>query len=184
MTIPNLITVFRFLLVPATVWAILGGRMEMAFWFFLVAGVSDAVDGFIARQFGQWSELGAYLDPIADKLLLVSIFVMLAYKGLIPDWLVIMVVTRDALIVGGVMLAAVMENPVAMRPLFVSKATTAAQLALATLVLAEQAFIAGPDWLRGAAIAAVAILTAASAAAYLITWFRHMGGNGEGNDQD
>ena len=111
-TIPNFITIFRFLLVPAVVYALLNGEMGWALAGFVVAGVSDGVDGFIARQFDQRSELGAYLDPMADKLLLVSVFVVLGYMGELPLWLVVAAVSRDALIVSAVVLSTVMGRPV------------------------------------------------------------------------
>ena len=182
MTIPNFITVLRLLLVPLIIYAMMSNAWGWAFAGFLAAGISDGVDGFIARQFDQHSELGAYLDPLADKLLLVSVFVVLGYTQELPLWLVIAAVSRDALIVGAVLLSTVLGNPVPMRPLFVSKANTAAQITLAALVLAELAFSAGPSVLRDALIIVCALLTAASAAAYLVNWMRHMSGNGEGKD--
>lgn len=181
MTIPNLITLLRFFLVPAVVFAMLIGRWDWALAGFVAAGVSDGVDGFIARQFNQRSELGAYLDPIADKLLLVTVFVVLGYMGQLPLWLVLAVVSRDALIVGGVILATIIGNPVAMKPLLVSKANTLAQILLATLVLAEQSF-GTVFWLLGPGLVYLTgILTLASGAAYLVGWIRHMGGDAEGD---
>lgn len=174
-----MITILRFLLVPGVVFALLTGRMEWAFAGFVVAGVSDAIDGFIARQFNQRSELGAYLDPMADKLLLVSVFVVFGFMGELPLWLVIAAVSRDALIICAVLLSTVMGNPVAMKPLFVSKANTAAQIVLAAVVLAELAFQFefGPG--RVVLIVVCGLLTVASAAAYLVAWLRHMNGYGE-----
>ena len=84
MSIPNLITLGRILLVPVVVWAIASGAMLTAFVLFLVAGVSDAVDGYLAKRFKMASELGAYLDPLADKALIVSIYVTLGIAGTIP----------------------------------------------------------------------------------------------------
>ncbi len=179
MTVPNIITILRFLLVPAVVYAMMSGELEWAFAGFIIAGISDGVDGFIARQFDQRSELGAYLDPIADKLLLVSVFVMLGQMGELPLWLVIAVVSRDALIVGAVLLSYVMGNPVVVKPLFVSKANTTAQILLAGLVLGELSFAAAIDNLRAALIVLTGLLTVASAAAYLVAWLRHMNGDGE-----
>src|SRR6185369_9620512 len=99
-TIPNLITLGRILLVPFVVWAIASGAMWIAFVLFLVAGVSDGVDGFLAKRFNMTTVLGAYLDPLADKALIVSIYLTLGINGFIPRWLVILVVSRDILIVG------------------------------------------------------------------------------------
>lgn len=179
MTVANLITVLRFLLVPGIVLALLTHNVYWAFAGFLVAGISDAVDGFIARQFNQRSELGAYLDPMADKLLLVSVFVVLGFMGELPLWLVLAVVTRDALIVCAVLLASVMGKPVAMKPLYISKTNTVVQIVLAAVVLAELAFGGGIGIARDILIALCGVLTAASAGAYLVPWLRHMTGNGE-----
>ena len=179
MTIPNYITILRLLLVPVVIWAMLDGREFTALLGFVAAGVSDGVDGFIARRWNMKSELGAYLDPVADKLLLVSVFLVLAWQGLLPLWLVAMVVFRDGLIVSAVMLSAVMDNPVAMRPLFVSKANTAAQIILAATVLGLQGF----DWTAHLfvqlLVGTVALLTATSTAAYLVTWLKHMADYGK-----
>lgn len=175
MTIPNYITIFRLLLVPAVVLALISGRMEWALACFVAAGVSDGLDGFIARQFDQRSELGAYLDPMADKLLLVSVFVMLGYMSELPLWLVFAAVSRDALIVGAVLLSTIMGNPVAMKPLFVSKANTAVQIVLVIVVLAELAFSKTFGEARPILIIVSGLLTATSAAAYLVQWMRHMG---------
>jgi len=176
LTIPNFITLFRFLLVPLVVLSLLDGQWGWAFGGFVAAAISDGLDGFIARHFNQRSALGSYLDPIADKVLLVSVFVVLGYMGHLPLWLVIAVVSRDALIVGGVILSTVMGNPVPMKPIFVSKANTTVQLILASLVLASLAlhfslglFLQGFVYLSG-------LLTIASGAAYLVSWIKHMGG--------
>ncbi|MBZ9771474.1 CDP-alcohol phosphatidyltransferase family protein [Mesorhizobium sp. CO1-1-8] len=174
MTIPNLITILRLVLVPAVVLAMLQARWDWAFAGFLVAGISDGVDGFIARRFNQQSALGAYLDPAADKLLLVSVFVVMSFIGQLPLWLVVIMVSRDALIVGAVVLSAIMTHPVEMKPLFVSKANTAIQIVLAALVLGELALAVHLDPLRSALILLSGVLTVASAAAYLVTWLRHM----------
>ncbi|MEX0344679.1 MAG: CDP-alcohol phosphatidyltransferase family protein [Rhizobiaceae bacterium] len=176
MTVPNLITVLRFVLVPAIIYAMLRGEMGWAVAGFVIAGVSDGVDGFVARQFNQRSELGAYLDPLADKLLLVTVFVTLGFLGELPLWLVILAVSRDVLIVGAVMLSTIMEHPIEMKPLFVSKANTAVQITLAAWVLAELAFQTGFGPVRDWLIIISALLTASSTAAYFVTWLRHMGG--------
>ncbi|MCT8990830.1 CDP-alcohol phosphatidyltransferase family protein [Chelativorans sp. SCAU2101] len=176
MTIPNFITLVRFLLVPAVVFALLSGRVGWAFAGFVAAALSDGVDGFIARQFNQRSDLGAYLDPIADKLLLVSVFVVLGYMGHLPLWLVVAAVSRDGLIVGGVVLSAVMGNPVAMKPLLVSKANTLAQLLLASLVLAGLSLSFSLGIVYGILVYLSGLLTIASGAAYLVGWIKHMGG--------
>lgn len=179
-TIANMITIGRFLLVPAVIYWLLGGEWRLAFAGFLVAGISDAVDGFIARHFNQRSKLGGYIDPMADKLLLVSVFVVLGVLGELPLWLVIAAVSRDGLIVCAIVLSSLMGSPVEMKPLMVSKANTATQIVLVALVLAERAFALdlGPG--REAFIVLSGLLTVASAAAYLVAWSRHVSTHGEG----
>jgi cardiolipin synthase len=136
MTIPNFITIGRLLAVPLVIMMIIQGRWDLAFGLFIFAGVSDAVDGLIARRFDMRSELGAYLDPVADKALLVSIYLTLAITGIIPAWVAILVIFRDILIVSGVILSWLLENPVEMKPLIVSKLNTFAQIAFAAALLA------------------------------------------------
>jgi cardiolipin synthase (CMP-forming) len=181
LTIPNLITILRLILVPAVVLAMLQARWDWAFAGFLVAGISDGVDGFIARRFNQQSTLGAYLDPVADKVLLVSVFVVMGFIGELPLWLVVTMVSRDALIICAVLLSTIMAHPVEMKPLCVSKANTAAQIVLAAVVLGELALGVHLDPLRPALILLSGVLTVASAAAYLVAWLRHMSGYGEGS---
>ena len=175
MNLPNLITIARILLVPVIVWAIGSREMLIAFILFLAAGVSDAVDGFLAKRFGMATDFGAYLDPLADKALIVSIYVALGIVEELPRWLVILVVSRDIMIVAAVMLSWLVDRPVAVKPLTVSKANTAAQIVLAMLVLASLGLGLKFDWLIAATIAAVTVLTLASVAAYVREWVRHMG---------
>ncbi|KGF69197.1 CDP-alcohol phosphatidyltransferase [Hoeflea sp. BAL378] len=178
MTVPNYITVARFLIVPLVLYCMIDGDMMTALLLFVLAGVTDAVDGAIARQFNQKSELGAWLDPMADKFLLVSVFVMLGWLGVLPSWLVILAVSRDGMIIAAVVLSSLMDNPVEMRPLMVSKANTLLQIVLLILVLADLAGIVRLDALIAGMLYAVAGLTIASAGAYLVTWLRHMAGEG------
>lgn len=180
-TIPNLISILRLLLVPLVVLAMLQARWEWALAGFVIAGVSDGIDGFIARHFNQHSRLGAYLDPIADKLLLVSVFIVLGISGELPLWLVVAMVSRDGLIICAVVLSSVMGHPVEVKPLLVSKVNTAVQIVLAAEVLAELTFDMHLDPLRTTLIMLSGLLTVASAAAYLVAWLRHMSGNGEGS---
>jgi cardiolipin synthase len=181
LSIPNLITLARILCVPLIVWAITSGEMMAAFILFLAAGVSDAVDGFLAKRFNMASELGGYLDPLADKALLVSIYVALGIAEAIPRWLVILVVSRDIMIIGAVMLAWVIGKPMRMKPHPVSKANTVAQIFLACLVLAALAFRFDPGPLFPLTMAAVAVLTLLSIALYVAEWIRHVGSNGAGH---
>src|ERR1700752_121174 len=121
LSIPNLITLARILLVPVVVWAIASNQMLFAFMLFAAAGVSDAVDGFLAKRFGMASELGKYLDPLADKVLIVVIYVSLGIVDALPRWLVILVVSRDLLIVGGVIFSWIVNKPVGVKPHMISK---------------------------------------------------------------
>ncbi len=184
MTAANMITILRFLLVPAVVYWLLAGQGNLAFAGFLVAGISDGVDGYVARRFNQRSQLGAYLDPLADKLLLVSVFIVLGLMDELPTWLVVAVVSRDALIVGAVLLSSVMGAPVEMKPLMVSKANTAIQIVLAAVILAELAFATEFGPARPVLIVVSGLLTVASAAAYLVAWLRHMTDDGKGATPD
>lgn len=175
MSIPNFITIARILLVPVVVWAIGSGQMLIAFVLFLIAGVSDGVDGFLAKRFGMASELGAFLDPLADKVLLVSIYIALGIADALPQWLVILVVSRDLLIIGGIMVSWLVDKPIAVKPHFVSKLNTAAQIILAGLVLGLLGLHLAWGWPTPLAIAVVTILTLLSAALYVAEWIRHMG---------
>ena len=151
MTLPNLITIARLLGVPVVVWLIADGFFAAAFWLFVLSGISDGIDGYIARRFDMQSELGAYLDPIADKALMVAVYLSLLFAGLMPLWLVI-----------------------AIRPFFISRATTAFQIVTAATLLGKAAFGVRVVWLENGMIVATAILTLLSAAAYLLAWLRHM----------
>ena len=181
LNIPNLITLGRILLVPIVVWAIATpGAMWIAFVLFVAAGVSDAVDGFIAKRFNMTSELGAYLDPLADKALIVSIYLTLGINNLIPRWLVILVVSRDILIVGGIMLSWLMGNPLKIKPLLISKLNTVAQIVFACVVLGSLGFNIKMDMLTDILMGLVAALTLLSVAAYVAEWVRHMNTAAEG----
>lgn len=172
--LPNLITLGRLVLVPAVIAMIASYQWPAAFGGFLIAGVSDGVDGWLAKRFALRTELGAYLDPLADKALLISIFVALAWIQVIPVSLAVLVAFRDVMIIGAVIVSWVMSNPVEIRPLFISKANTALQISFAAGVLAAKSFAMplGP-WFQ-ACIYLVAALTLASAAAYLTQWLKHM----------
>ena len=168
-------------MVPIVVWAITSGEMRIAFLLFLAAGISDGIDGFLAKRFHMTSELGAYLDPLADKALIMSIYVSLGIAGALPIFLVILVVSRDIMIIGAFLLAWLVGKPMPVRPLLVSKVNTVAQIFLATLVLAEQAFGFDAAMVSTLTMALVAILTLLSIAFYLAEWVRHMNSFGTGH---
>jgi cardiolipin synthase (CMP-forming) len=173
-SIPNIITLGRILLFPIIVWAIVSSQMEVAFAVFLIAGISDAVDGFIAKRFNMASELGALLDPLADKALLVSIYMSLGIWGAIPRWIVILVVSRDIMIVAAVIVSWLFDRPVEMKPSMVSKLNTVAQVAFAALVLAALSFGFKAQPYDIILMGLVTIFTLSSVSLYLVGWLRHM----------
>ncbi|NNE24499.1 MAG: CDP-alcohol phosphatidyltransferase family protein [Rhizobiales bacterium] len=179
MSLPNIITIARMLAVPLIVWLIITNQMNAAFLIFVAAGISDGVDGFIAKRFDAATTLGAYLDPLADKLLLVSIYISLGYLDILPALLVITVVSRDVMIIGGLLLALFLERPMDIKPLFVSKANTAGQIILAGAALGLPGLgYPSSDLIIWGSVA-VGVLTVGSGAVYLRDWIRHMAiGNG------
>ena len=179
--IPNLISVLRLLLVPLTVWLVISEAYGWAFLTFMAAGISDGIDGYLARRFDWRTRLGAYLDPLADKVLLVSVYVTLGFLKLIPAWLAITVVSRDALIIGAVLLSRMMDHPVHVRPLMVSKVNTVVQIGFAVAVLGVAALGKSFASLVDYGSIPVALLTALSGAAYLASWLRHMAEQPEGD---
>jgi cardiolipin synthase len=157
LNLANLVTLGRLLMVVPLVWLIATDRLEAAFWLFVAAGVSDFVDGFIAKNFNARTDLGAYLDPLADKVLLDGIYLALAILGGLPAWLALMVIGRDLLIVGGVVLIQ-RRNPVFRAvPLAIGKINTFAQILLAACAIAH----AG-GWIQLADQVAVLIVLVAS----------------------
>jgi cardiolipin synthase len=171
--LPNLISLARLVLAPLSVEMIVERRWKEALAIFLVAGLSDALDGWIARRFDLRSELGAYLDAIADKALLACNYVTLAAIGQIPLFLVLLVVTRDLMIVGAVILCWLMRRPMSISPHILSKANTAAQIAFVVLLLGARALDLPTPWFD-AGVWLVAALTLASLAAYFRRWVAHM----------
>lgn len=168
--LPNLITLARLLAVPVTVYLLLNGDHRAAFWLFVAAGVSDALDGIIAKRFDAASEVGAYLDPLADKALLVGIYVTLGALGQVALWLVILIVFRDLLIIGGAILFHTLTRSLTMEPLMVSKTNTAAQILLASAVLAELGFGLPLGPVVQVLVYVTTATTVVSGAAYVIKW--------------
>ncbi len=173
MNIPNSITLARILSVPLIVWLILREEMMLAFVIFLLGGLSDALDGLIAKQFDLVTRLGKYLDPLADKILLVSIYVTLGIKGDIPSWLVILVVSRDVFIVGGILLSYLMESRVVIHPVWISKINTFCQILLAAIVLGGAGLEISTEPFQTTLIYTVAITTILSGYSYVADWMRH-----------
>src|ERR1700721_2442055 len=174
LSIPNIITLGRIILVPIVVWAIASSQMEIAFAVFVVAGVSDAVDGFLAKRFNMASELGALLDPLAGKALLVSISMALGIGGAVPRWIVILVVSRDVMIVTAVIVSWLFDKPIPMKPLMVSKLNTVAQVAFAALVLGALGFGFNSTPYDLILMGLVTVFTLVSVSLYLVEWVRHM----------
>ena len=170
MNIPNAITLARLVAVPVVIWLILNGDLRIAFWVFLVAAVSDALDGIIAKHFNAETVFGAFIDPIADKALLVGTYITLGHEGFLQTWLVILVVFRDIVIIGGALVFQTVTQSLTMRPLMISKVNTVVQLLLAIGVL----FVVGHGIEDGPVLGVmgyiVALTTLWSGTAYVITW--------------
>lgn len=136
LTIPNVLTILRILLIPVIVGFLVYGYYDYALITLIVAVITDALDGTIARMANQKTEFGAYLDPLADKLLLMTSFITYSLLGLVPIWSVIVVVSRDAILLTGTLLARVTETEIDASPSVLGKATTLFQSAYIILVLA------------------------------------------------
>jgi cardiolipin synthase (CMP-forming) len=172
LTAPNLITFGRLCAVPLAFWLIVEHRLDLAFYLFLAAGLSDAVDGWLARRYGG-NSIGALMDPVADKALLVTMYVTLAVVRELPDWLAILVVFRDLLIVGGVIVLSVLGQPVTIRPLYVSKLNTALQIVLIAATLFVSGFHLAAPLVLTTLVWVVATSTLISGAAYV--WYAAYG---------
>lgn len=135
MNLPNVLSFLRILSVPVFIWLLLDGQTGWAMWLFAGAGITDALDGFIAKRYNMETELGRYLDPLADKILLVAGFVTLSLNNLLPLWLTLLVVTRELLIIGGAMVFQVVTGDLRMEPLWISKVNTVVQILLVVTVL-------------------------------------------------
>lgn len=168
--LPNLICVLRILLVVPIVLALLDGNQRLALALVLVAGMSDGLDGFLAKRYGWRTRLGAILDPAADKILLVAVYVTLAWTGLVPFWLMAVVLGRDLLIVSGTLAYQWLIGPVQPAPSRVSKLNTGLQLLLCLAVLAAESFGWPP---RPAVVllgAGVLVTSVVSGLDYVLRW--------------
>jgi cardiolipin synthase (CMP-forming) len=168
--LPNLICVLRILLVVPIVLALLDGNQRLALALIVVAGISDGLDGFLAKRFGWRTRLGGILDPAADKILLVAVYVTLVWTGLVPFWLMAVVLGRDLLIVSGTLAYQWLIGPVQPAPSRISKLNTAVQLLLCLAVLAAEAF----GWPPRAAVvllgAGVLVTSVISGLDYVLRW--------------
>ncbi len=170
--IPNLITVVRILLVVPVAWTLLQQQFLYALVLFFIAGVSDGLDGFLAKQFGWSSRLGAILDPLADKALLVTCYAALAWVKLIPVWLLVLVVIRDLVIIAGAVIYNFRIERLEADPTLISKLNTVLQILLVLVVITQQL----NDWfspvLTQLLIYAVTLSVVWSGLDYVITWSR------------
>lgn len=169
-TLPTIITLMRLVLVPVTIWAMLRFDYGLAFWLFAIAGLTDAVDGFLARHLHQISRLGAFLDPLADKSLVLSVFIILGHQDHISAWLLILIIFREIVIVGGAILYQIMTLRLTVTPLWISKLNTTCQIALAGLILAELALNRSWGNVRDYLIWLTALTTLLSGMAYVAIW--------------
>ncbi len=171
--IPNILSILRILLIVPIISAIWQEHYLLAFILIVIAGVSDGVDGFLARVFNWQSALGALLDPLADKILLVSLFVVFALKDLLPMWLMYLVVGRDLVIIAGAAAYHLVTRQLEMRPLFISKINTTLQIILVILVALKLSDIHIAPWLLNGMMGLVALSTLLSGISYVITWTRY-----------
>ena len=168
--IPNLICVVRIILVWPIVVALIDGRYALALGLILVAGISDGLDGFLAKRFGWQSRLGGLLDPLADKLLLVSVFVALSMTGLVPVWLTAVVIIRDLIIVSGGVLYQWLVEPVQPEPSMASKINTGIQLLYVLTVIGHRTSGMPPPEFLIVTGAAVFVTSTVSGLDYVVRW--------------
>ncbi len=166
LNLPNLFSFARIILIFPFIYLLLNGCYGYAFAVALVAGLTDLVDGALARRLGQQTVLGAYLDPAADKLFMTASFIFLALVGLLPLWLTVLVIGRDVIIVLGVLLIRLLSLPLEARATMASKVTTTLQLATISAPLFSASVYPLP-WLTG-------ILIAASSAGTIISGLQYI----------
>jgi cardiolipin synthase (CMP-forming) len=176
LNLPNLITLSRLMSVPLMIWLIDGEQFGVAFWVFVGAGISDALDGYIAKRFDCRTRLGALLDPAADKALLSSVYVALDLAGHLPNWLVILVVFRDVTIIGGFVLIQTIAAPRNFEPLYISKINTLAQIALVGYVLGRLGLGFADGVFTDVLVVVTAVTTVLSGLSYLVRWARILSG--------
>jgi cardiolipin synthase len=168
--IPNALTMLRMALAVPSALLLLEDRFNAALLIFLVAGLSDGLDGYLAKRFGWRSRLGSILDPLADKILLVTNYVVLGWLGWIPTWLVMAVIGRDLIVVSGAVTYHVWVGRYEMAPSIASKINTTMQIVLAVVVVASLALLSVPEWLMDGLIYTVLATTVWSGVDYVWTW--------------
>ncbi|MBF0347831.1 MAG: CDP-alcohol phosphatidyltransferase family protein [Magnetococcales bacterium] len=169
MNLPNFLSFLRIFLVPAFIWLVLNDHIHGALVLFVLAGITDALDGFIAEKFNQVTELGKFLDPLADKVLIASGFVTLTINGLIPLWITLIVMTRDLVIVAGAIVFQLLTGSLRMEPLSLSKVNTLMQIVFIAITMAEDLY---PDLssLKNTLLIIVSITTILSGIIYIFVW--------------
>lgn len=179
MNFANIITVVRLLFTPIIIWLIFSSYYYLGLIFFVLSGLSDALDGFIAKQFNQRTILGSYLDPVADKTLIVSSILALGYMGAIPSWLIILIVSRDLAILGAVIISWLVERSLKIEPIISSKINTFLQIFYIGLILLSLSSKEEIIYLDVIILPTFSILIALSTLtswfSYLILWLRSMG---------
>jgi len=168
--LPNLISFARILLTLPIVWLLYEREFSYALMLFAVAGFSDGLDGFLAKHFQWQSHLGGLLDPLADKALLMSSFLVLGGLGLIPIWLVILVIFRDLTIMGGALYYHFSVEEVDAHPMLISKLNTLMQILLVLLVVTDAGPYPLPDWALQSLIWLTCLTTLVSGALYVWVW--------------
>ncbi|NIR14242.1 MAG: CDP-alcohol phosphatidyltransferase family protein [Desulfobacterales bacterium] len=174
MTVPNLITTIRIILAPVFVIYLINDQFLPALIVFLLCAVSDGLDGMVARLMNQRSKLGAYLDPLADKLLLVAAFVTLSVRGYLPAWLTVLVFSRDTIILLGVLVLFLNRMEFSIKPTPVSKITTWLQF-ITVLAVLSQSYMSSFTKFYPYIFYLTALLTISSGLHYMHNWFRMIG---------
>ncbi len=171
--IPNIITVVRILSIAPICWLLWKESYTLALALLVLAGLSDALDGFLARRYGWFTRLGAMLDPMADKLFVVSVFIVFGLKGTLPWWLIVLVIGRDIVIVLGALAYKLVRGQLDMHPLLISKLNTGLQIFLLAMTLFHVAMYPLPDWFNQGLQWLVAATTFLSGIAYVYLWGRY-----------
>jgi cardiolipin synthase len=177
MTVPNLITTVRIILAPVFIIYLINRDLELALMVFVIAGISDGVDGLVARFFNQKSRLGTFLDPLADKILLVSAFIALAVVDLLPSWVTVTVISRDILILLGIMVLFLYRIEINIKPSLLSKLTTCLQIITVIGALSRE-ILPFPKKMYFYLFSATAFITITSGLHYMHFWFKLMGESG------
>jgi len=181
--LPNAISILRIVLVLPILWLIQSQRYDIALLLFLVAGFSDGVDGWLAKHFNWHSRLGALLDPIADKLLIASVFILLVVEGFLPLWLGVIVILRDVVIIGGATAYNFLVRPIEGSPTKISKLNTAVELLLVVFILSRAAFNWPPEISVTVLGAAVLVTVVVSGIDYVWSWTRRARGLSEQGEE-